>query len=131
MNHGDGSYRRGQLAQVTPSKYTNGDLCDPSGWFGEETLDVEAVHAVAPAAQITYVGAASCTDQDLLDSLGKIVDNHLADIVSNSWGETEAVQTPDLAAAYDQVFQFGAVEGIDQLRPVGRPAPDEASQLRT
>jgi subtilase family serine protease len=58
------------------------------------------------------VGAASCYDDDLLDSLSKIVDNHLADIVSNSWGDIEANQTPDLAAAYDQVFQFGAVEGI-------------------
>ena len=61
---------------------------------------------------IVYVGAASCYDDDLLDSLGKVVDNRLADIVSNSWGDIEANQTPDLAAAYDQVFQLGAVEGI-------------------
>ncbi len=80
--------------------------------MAEETLDVEAVHAVAPDASITYVGAASCFDNDLLDSLNKVVDNHLADIVSNSWGDIEANQTPDLAAAYDQTFQFGAVEGI-------------------
>jgi subtilase family serine protease len=58
------------------------------------------------------VGAASCNDGDLLDALGKVVDHHLADIVSNSWGEVEAAQTSDLAAAYDQVFQLGAVEGI-------------------
>ncbi|MCE0445332.1 S8 family serine peptidase [Streptomyces tricolor] len=57
------------------------------------------------------MGAASCYDDDLLDSLSKIVDNHLADIVSNSWGDVEANQTPDLAAAYDQVFQLGAVRG--------------------
>ncbi len=61
---------------------------------------------------MTYVGAASCYDDDLLDSLSKVVDNHLADIVSNSWGDVEANQTPDLAAAYDQVFQLGAVQGI-------------------
>jgi subtilase family serine protease len=73
---------------------------------------VEAVHAVAPAADITYVGGASCYDDDLLDSLSKVVDGHLADIVSNSWGSVESAETPDLQAAYDQVFQFGAVEGI-------------------
>ncbi|PWI18774.1 serine protease [Streptomyces sp. Act143] len=110
--HGDAAYNTGQLKQVLPKKYTKTEECDASGWYGEETLDVEAVHAVAPAAQITYVGASSCYDDDLLDSLSKIVDNHLADIVSNSWGDIEANQTPDLAAAYDQVFQFGAVEGI-------------------
>ncbi|MFI6929253.1 protease pro-enzyme activation domain-containing protein [Streptomyces sp. NPDC050287] len=110
--HGDAAWSTGQLHQVLPKKYTKTTECGAAGWYGEETLDVEAVHAVAPAADVTYVGAASCYDDDLLDSLSKIVDKHLADIVSNSWGDIEANQTPDLAAAYDQVFQLGAVEGI-------------------
>ncbi|MFF7471752.1 protease pro-enzyme activation domain-containing protein [Streptomyces sp. NPDC008092] len=112
--HGDASWKTSQLHQVLPSNYTNtgADECDASGWYGEETLDVEAVHAVAPDADVTYVGAASCMDNDLLDALSKVVDNHLADIVSNSWGDIEANETPDVAAAYDQVFQLGAVQGI-------------------
>jgi subtilase family serine protease len=110
--HGDAAWRTSQLTQVLPKNYTRTEECGAAGWYGEETLDVEAVHAVAPAADVTYVGAASCYDDDLLDSLSKVVDNHLADLVSNSWGDIEANQTPDLAAAYDQVFQFGAVEGI-------------------
>ncbi|MEV6316790.1 S53 family peptidase [Streptomyces sp. NPDC051776] len=112
VKHGDKPYGQGQLSQVLPKKYKNIKECDAAGWYGEETLDVEAVHAVAPDSDIVYVGGASCTDDDLLDSLGKIVDGRLADIVSNSWGDIEANQTPDLAAAYDQVFQIGAVEGI-------------------
>ncbi|MDT0461519.1 S53 family peptidase [Streptomyces gibsoniae] len=111
-NHGDAAFSTSQLHQVLPPNYTKTEECGAAGWYGEETLDVEAAHAVAPGANITYVGAASCYDDDLLDSLSKVVDNHLADIVSNSWGDIEANQTPDLAAAYDQVFQFGAVEGI-------------------
>ncbi|WP_328746773.1 S53 family peptidase [Streptomyces sp. NBC_00285] len=112
--NGDAAWKTTQLHQVLPKDYTHTGVkeCDAAGWYGEETLDVEAVHAVAPDADVTYVGAASCMDDDLLDSLGKVVDNHLADIVSNSWGDIEANQTPDLAAAYDQVFQLGAVEGI-------------------
>ncbi|MYX26144.1 S8 family serine peptidase [Streptomyces sp. SID8381] len=110
--NGDKAWKTSQLRQVLPADYTRTEECGAAGWYGEETLDVEAVHAVAPDANVTYVGAASCYDDDLLDSLSKIVDNHLADIVSNSWGDIEANQTPDLAAAYDQVFQFGAVEGI-------------------
>ncbi|MBO0918109.1 S53 family peptidase [Streptomyces laculatispora] len=110
--NGDARYRRGQLSQVLPDDYTKTEECGASGWYGEETLDVEAVHAVAPAADIVYVGGASCYDNDLLDSLNKVVDHRLADIVSNSWGDVEANQTPDLALAYDQVFKMGAVEGI-------------------
>jgi subtilase family serine protease len=110
--NGDKPYKKGQFSQVLPSDFTNTDECGAAGWYGEETLDVEAVHAVAPDANITYVGGASCFDNDLLDSLNKVVDGHLADIVSNSWGDIEANETPDVAAAYDQVFQQGAVEGI-------------------
>ncbi|MZD09749.1 S8 family serine peptidase [Streptomyces sp. SID5785] len=110
--NGDAKYAKGQLEQVLPADYTKTEECGASGWYGEETLDVEAVHAVAPKADITYVGASSCYDDDLLDSLHTIVDKHLADIVSNSWGDVEANQTPELAAAYDQVFQLGAIEGI-------------------
>jgi subtilase family serine protease len=110
--NGDAAYTGGQLKQVLPSHYTRTEECGAAGWYGEESLDVEAVHAVAPEADIVYVGAASCYDDDLLDSLGRIVDGQLADIVSNSWGDIEANQTPDIAAAYDQVFQLGAVEGI-------------------
>ncbi|MEV0095291.1 S53 family peptidase [Streptomyces sp. NPDC050738] len=110
--NGDKGYKKGQLSQVLPADYTKVEECGAAGWYGEETLDVEAVHGVAPDANIVYVGGASCYDDDLLDSLSKVVDNHLADIVSNSWGDIEANQTPALAAAYDQVFQTGAVEGI-------------------
>ncbi|WP_314175559.1 S53 family peptidase [Streptomyces winkii] len=110
--NGDKAYRKGQLSQVLPDDYNHTKDCDAAGWYGEETLDVEAVHALAPAADITYVGGASCQDADLLDSLSKIVDRRLADVVSNSWGDVEENETPDVAAAYDHVFQLGAIEGI-------------------
>ncbi|WP_406264747.1 S53 family peptidase [Actinacidiphila glaucinigra] len=131
--NGDAPYKRGQLSQVLPAdyRYTSPDECDASGWYGEETLDVEAVHAVAPAADITYVGASSCTDDDLLDALGKIVDHRLADIVSNSWGDLESNETPDIAAAYDQIFQIGAVEGIGFYFSSGDAGDNVANPLGT
>jgi len=111
---GGQAYRQGQLTQVLPGKnaYTDVKACDASGWYGEESLDIESVHAVAPDADIVYVGAKSCNDDDLLDSLSTVVDGRLASIVTNSWGDVEANETPDVAAAYDQIFQQGAVEGI-------------------
>ena len=47
-DNGDGGYATGQLVQSVPAKFTHQAACDPSGWYGEETLDVEAVHAMAP-----------------------------------------------------------------------------------
>ncbi|MDH6142202.1 MULTISPECIES: S53 family peptidase [Kitasatospora] len=112
QRNGDAPYRKGQYSEELPAAWNSTDSCGASGWYGEESLDVEAVHAVAPEADIKFVGASSCNDPDLLDALTKVVDKHLADIVSNSWGDVEANETPDLAAAYDQTFKLGAVEGI-------------------
>ena len=118
--HGDAPYRTGQLTRVDPAVFTDtvgkSDKfpggCGASGWYGEQSLDIEAVHGVAPAADIVYVGAASCQDRDLLDALNRVVDQHLADIVSNSWADLESDSDAGSDAVYDQVFMRGAVEGI-------------------
>ncbi len=109
---GDQPFRPGQYQQYLPSTFTDtaADECDAPGWYGEETLDVEQVHGEAPNANVHYVAAASCTDPDLLSALAYIVDNHLASIVSDSWGEPANDSTT--TAAYDQLFEVGAVEGI-------------------
>jgi subtilase family serine protease len=114
-NHGDGAYAPGQLVQTTPARFTNQKTCGPSGWYGEETLDVEAVHAMAPGAKIHYYAAASCFDNDLLDTLGQVVDDNDAQLVSNSWGDVEANESADNVAAYEAVFLQGALEGISFL----------------
>jgi subtilase family serine protease len=109
---GDPRFAPGQYTQDLSSVFTDTapSLCDASGWYGEETLDVEAVHGMAPAARVTYVGAASCTDDDLLAGLALIVDHHLASIVNDSWEEPADAAT--LVSTYDEVFQAGAAEGI-------------------
>ena len=118
-NHGDKAFRSGQYTEVVdPSKWTDQDLCGgPEGWAPEEALDVEMSHGLAPDANVVYVGANSCTDDDLLAAITTIVDNHLADVISNSWGEImhttdNADVTATEIAAYEQVFKQAAVEGI-------------------
>ncbi len=109
---GDPAFGQKQYRQVLPSSYNDISECGGSGWYQEETLDVEAVHAMAPAANVVYVGASNCTFGPLLDGLTKIVNNHLADVVSDSWTSGEKGLTAPVADAYDQVFEQGAVEGI-------------------
>jgi len=54
------SARRGEPAlakfsQIKPKTFYDQALCqEPSGWQGEQTLDVEAVHGIAPAAGVLY-----------------------------------------------------------------------------
>ncbi|MGN6446836.1 S53 family peptidase [Amnibacterium sp.] len=128
-SHGDGGYRRGQLTQVTPpaSAYQYLSECDAGGWYGEETLDVEAVHAMAPSADIRYYGATSCDDPDLLAALAKVVDQDKVSIVSNSWGSLGETGSADSVAAYEQVFLQGALEGISFLYSSGDSGDDLAA----
>jgi subtilase family serine protease len=118
-NNGDGSYRAGQLSQVLPSHFTHQGTgpngCDASGWYGEESLDIEAVHAMAPDSDIVYYGAVSCYDDDILDTQTQVVDQDDVDIVTNSYGEPEEALGADLAAAEQQVFLQGAMQGISWL----------------
>jgi subtilase family serine protease len=94
--HGLPTMNGGQFQQVAaPGTYNHPEsgaraakklpVQDPQGWYGEETLDVEAVHSIAPGANIVYVGAPN-NYQDLDAALNHVVDQHLADIVTNSYG---------------------------------------------
>ena len=107
---GDKPFRPGQYQQYLPGTFTQTAACDAPVWYSEETLDVQSVHGQAPDANVRFVASASCTYQDLLAALTHIVDNHLASIVSDSWGGPSDDAT--LTSAYDHLFVVGAVEGI-------------------
>jgi subtilase family serine protease len=108
----DQPFAAGQFKQYKSGPYTlaGPNECDASSWYTEETIDVESVHGQAPDANVRYVAAGNCEDPGLLQALGLIVNEHLASIVSNSWGEPEQYSTTD--QAYNAIFQFGALEGI-------------------
>jgi subtilase family serine protease len=117
--NGDRAYRAGQFTQSLPSTMTRVNdgrrQCGENGWYGEETLDVEAVHAMAQGARIRYYGSASCYDADFLDTFARINDEASAQIVTNSWGGVEAGLKASLVGAYDQAFLQGAAEGISYM----------------
>ena len=109
---GDKPFAPGQYKQYKVSPYTlaAANECDAPGWYGEETLDVESVHGMAPDANVRFVGAASCQDSDLANADAAIVDTGLASIVSNSYGEPASYAT--IQPTWDLIFQVGALEGI-------------------
>jgi subtilase family serine protease len=116
--HGDPAFKPGQYTEhVKPSSWNSQSVCGgTASWAGEESLDVEAVHAMAPRADILYYGANSCQDSDLLAALTDIVTHRLADVITDSWGGPLHSPSGDEPAAtvtrYDQIFQLAAVEGI-------------------
>ena len=109
-------FRPGQYSQITPGAngYDMESECGPQGWYGEETLDVEAVHAMAPGARIVYVGAADC-GSGLDDAWASAIDNHVADVITNSW--TDGIDDINLLGTsyvqfYEQYSLEAALTGI-------------------
>ncbi|GAA4480984.1 S53 family peptidase [Microbacterium panaciterrae] len=133
---GDKPFTAGQFSQNLPNAYTNvnsnksNHQCGMAGWYGEETLDVEAVHAMAPGANIRYYAGKSCMDPDLLDTFTRINDENVANIVTNSWGGTGDVVKPALFLAYQAAFLQGAAQGISYVFSSGDNG-DEATRLAT
>ncbi|MDQ2721714.1 MAG: protease pro-enzyme activation domain-containing protein [Actinomycetota bacterium] len=126
-----------QVAPPTPGQEAP-DQCDAAGWYGEQTLDVEAVHATAPGAHILYVGGADCQDSSLDAALNSIVATHSADIVSNSYGDAGEDLPVTLIQEFNQIAVQAAMEGIglyfssgdsgDEVAHLkGQPTPDFAA----
>ena len=112
--HGLQQFAPGQYREIRPAKFNVADPADAQGWYGEETLDVDAVHGLAPGANVVFVAGAD--DFTGLDTAwAETIDNHVADIITNSWSEdTDNVAT--LGQAYvDFYTQFSleaALTGI-------------------
>ena len=115
VNRGLPTMNSSQLIQVVPPGVYNrpqNPRQDPQGWAGEETLDVEAVHGMAPAATIVYVGAPN-NYRDLDAAMNHVVDRHLAQIVTNSYGyPTTELLPPGLVKPLEDTFIQAAIEGI-------------------
>lgn len=117
-----------------PSEFRDQAACGfPSGWQAEEAIDVQSAHSVAPGANILYVGGFNCGG-GLDIAVSKILDDGLATIVSNSWGDYgEAVPDDVIAGEQNQHIQ-AAGEGIglyfssgdngDEVANLGYTSPD-------
>lgn len=97
------------IYDVSPS-----EPCDPYGWWTEQSLDMAAVHGAAPGANIVYVGSRDCaTSLDI--AFVNTMYNHVADVVTSSWGNNGESIAPGTQALYDQALMAGAAQGITAL----------------
>ncbi|HET7036071.1 MAG TPA: S53 family peptidase [Thermomicrobiaceae bacterium] len=113
-DHGLPQMGASQFSQVVaPGTYRRPEnpRQDPQGWYGEETLDVEAVHSMAPGANIVYVGAPN-NFSDLDAALNHVVDRDLAQIVTNSYGFPTELLPPGYVKPYNDTLIQAAIQGI-------------------
>ena len=89
-------------------------MCGASSWLDEQAIDVEAVHSMAPDANILFVGAKYCLDTGLFAAEQNVIDNGLANVVTNSWADTGGDLFDDAATrtAYDDLFMLADSTGI-------------------
>ncbi len=90
------------------------EACGPYGWWGEESLDLAAVHGAAPGATILYVGARDC-GTSLSIALYNVLYNHLADVATNSYSYGGESIAAGQQATDDQAFLAGAAQGTTIL----------------
>jgi len=82
----------------------------------ESTLDVEWSGAVAPAAAVKFVTAASTATTDGIDLAAQYVVNHAtAPVVSTSYGSCEADMGAAEMSFYNSLWQQAASEGISSF----------------
>jgi subtilase family serine protease len=103
----------GQFGEHLSKTFNNAEACEASEWFGEQVLDVEAVHATAPGANILYVGAKNC-EAGMYNSVQEVVDGHLADVITNSWGDGggDLLDSPGSRRGFDDVLLMAVGTGI-------------------
>ncbi|MBS1887631.1 MAG: S8/S53 family peptidase [Actinobacteria bacterium] len=107
-------WRPGQFKQIIHRPFTQTEECEAPGWSGEQTLDVEAVHAMAPGAKVLYIGGRNCT-VSLFNAVQEVVDGHLANIVTDSWSNgpaEEEGETAESREAFNHVLLMAAGTGV-------------------
>jgi subtilase family serine protease len=110
-SQGEPALAAGQYSETDFTPFDLQDECGPDGWNEEETLDVAAVHDMAPGANIHYLGAMDC-DTGIDDAVNFVLQNHTANLVSNSYGFVGEDGLGDEVATEHSMFTQAAIEGI-------------------
>jgi subtilase family serine protease len=121
LNDPGNPFANAHFSQLLATPFNNETLCGASGWSVEQALDVETVHAMARDTHVLYVGAKNCLDTGLFAADQAVIDNRLADVVTNSWGDTGGDLLAGVATqtAFDDIFMLADSTGITVLYSTG------------
>lgn len=120
---------------VSPGVYKHPDTPQqvPGDFYGEETLDAEAIHTTAPGASLLYVASANAY-QDFDASVNHVVDKHLASILSISYGFSGEAVPQGFVNSLNNTFIEAAATGVgvfvssgdngDEVSTFGTPQVD-------
>jgi subtilase family serine protease len=119
-NHGLPQLTSKNFKQIVPAGIYSvpvDDPCGPQGWYVEESLDVDSVHSMAPGADIVFAGDV-CTDPANAP-LYSLIDEHTADIITNSYGY-DGEDVPSWFITLENFyFEQAGAEGISVLFSTG------------
>ncbi len=111
VSQGEPPFATGQYTETDLAPFDLQNECGPDGWNEEESLDVEAVHGMAPGANVHYVGAADCA-AGIDDAVNFVLQNHVANLVSNSYGFAGEDGLGDEVALEHSEFLQAALQGV-------------------
>ena len=103
---------RRRTSRSTTCDTPGSSIDNQQGWWGEETLDLEAVHSLAPGA--SWCPRSAATTPGAVSSIGSssLWTGALAQIISNSYDFAGEKIAPSGFAAWEAVFQQAAALGI-------------------
>jgi subtilase family serine protease len=115
---------------ITPDGPVDQNENDPTGtvqgWGEETTLDVEYSHAMAPGANILLVETPVAETEgivgipQMVEAENYVVDHHLGDVISQSWGATEQTFTsPQQLLGQRSAYINAAAHGVSVLASAG------------
>jgi subtilase family serine protease len=109
------------LTIVAPQGLTpfNPSSADETSWSLEISLDVESTHAYLPDAKIVLVLAKSDNNINIFNAQKYAIDRNLGDVISQSFGEAEACESPTLLANTHSLFRKAISEGISVFASSG------------
>ncbi len=110
--------------------------CDDPGItdaVGEAALDAEWANAVAPSAHLVFMSCDSTGVGDgFTTALVALIDNNISDVISSSYGNSEAVISASDFALDDQLASQAATQGQSFLDAAGDAgAADEDQNIAT
>lgn len=109
----DNGIRHTRLRISRPSSYTPTEPPVIWSFYGEQTLDVQVSHGMAPGARIHYSGPDGANHQIMADS--ELVDRNQVEVISNSWAIPEIGLPKAYFRAAEDVFVQAAAQGITML----------------